>query len=500
MTGPVATVDVVVVGMGPGGEAVAGELAAAGLSVVGVESRLVGGECPYFGCIPSKMMIRAANALAEARRVSGLAGHSSVEPDFSVVARRIRDEATDNWDDAVAAKRFTDKGGQLVRGTGRLSGPRQVTVAMNDGGEATFSGRVAVVLNPGTNPAVPPVPGLAGTPLWTNREALRAEEAPASLMVLGGGPIGVELAQAFARFGTHVTVVARGPRLVPREEPEASELLADVFRGEGIDVLLHTDTTAVSHSPGGFTVELSTGGPDDAGPSVSQLTVEKLLVATGRTSTLGALSLDAAGIAWDGKNAPGVDGHLQMADGLYLMGDAAGAGAFTHLSMYHANIVAGHILGREEAGRQDVGREGAGRQGAARQVAGRQAAGRDRGTTESHAVPRVTFTDPEIGAVGLTERQAREAGLDVRTGFTDLADSTRGWIHQARGFIKLVADADKGTLVGAAAVGPSGGEVLSMLALAVHARVPVATLKTMIYAYPTFHRAVESALADLQTR
>ncbi|RAN70838.1 pyridine nucleotide-disulfide oxidoreductase [Bacillus sp. SRB_336] len=490
MTGPVVTVDVVVIGMGPGGEAVAGELAAAGLSVVGVESRLVGGECPYFGCIPSKMMIRAANALAEARRVPGLAGRSSVEPDFSVVARRIRDEATDNWDDAVAAKRFTDKGGQLVRGTGRLSGPRQVTVAMNDGGEAAFSARLAVVLNPGTDPAVPPIPGLAGTPLWTNREALRAKEAPASLMVLGGGPIGVELAQAFARFGTHVTVVARGPRLVPREEPEASELLADVFRGEGIDVLLDTDTTAVSHSPGGFTVELSTGGPDDAGPSVSQLTVEKFLVATGRTSKLGALSLDAAGIAWDGKNAPDVDGHLQIADGVYLVGDAAGAGAFTHLSMYHANIVAGHILGRQDADRQDAGREDA----------DRQDAGRDRGTTESHAVPRVTFSDPEIGAVGLTERQAREAGLAVRTGFTDLADSTRGWVHQAQGFIKLVEDADRGTLVGAAAVGPSGGEVLSMLALAVHARVPVATLRTMIYAYPTFHRAVESALADLQTR
>jgi len=472
MDGPAETVDVVVIGMGPGGEAVAGELAAAGLSVVGVEQRLVGGECPYFGCIPSKMLIRAGNAVAEARRVPGLAGQSTVEPDFSVVARRIRQEATDNWDDAVAAKRFTDKGGRLVRGTGRLSGPHQVTVLMHDGGEATFAARLAVVLNPGTDPAVPSIPGLAGTPFWTNREALQAETAPASLLVLGGGPIGAELAQAFARFGTRVTVVARGPRMVPREEPEASELLADVFRSEGIEVLLNTNTSSVSHVPGGFTVELSSAGADSAGPSVLQLDAEKVLVATGRSSVLGTLALDAAGIAWDGSAAPAVDGHLQLTDGLYLMGDAAGAGAFTHLSMYHANIVAGHILARH------TGRP-------------------DRGTTESHAVPRVTFTDPEIGAVGLTERQAREAGLNVRIGVTDLAASTRGWIHQGQGFIKLVEDADSGTLVGAASVGPSGGEVLSMLALAVHARVPVSTLKSMIYAYPTFHRAVEAALAGL---
>jgi pyruvate/2-oxoglutarate dehydrogenase complex dihydrolipoamide dehydrogenase (E3) component len=477
MTSPAESVDVVVVGMGPGGEAVAGELAAAGLSVVGVEQRLVGGECPYYGCVPSKMLIRAGNALAEARRVPRLAGQASVEPDFSVVARRIREEATDNWDDAVAADRFTGKGGRLVRGTGRLSGPRQVTIAKNDGGEATFAARLAVVLNPGTDPAVPSIPGLAGTPFWTNREALQAEAAPASLLVLGGGPIGAELAQAFARFGTHVTVVARGPRLVPREEPEASELLADVFRAEGIDVLLDTNTTSVSHSPAGFTVGLSTTGAEGAGPSASQVTAEKLLVATGRSSTLGTLALGEAGIAWDGSAVPGVDGHLQLADGLYLMGDAAGAGAFTHLSMYHANIVAGHILARHGA-------------------AG-DGADSDRGTTESHAVPRVTFTDPEIGAVGLTERQAREAGLNVRTGFTDLAASSRGWIHQATGFIKLVEDADSGILVGAASVGPSGGEVLSMLALAVYARVPVSRLKSMIYAYPTFHRAVESALADL---
>lgn len=470
MDSGIEPVDVVVVGLGPGGEAVAGELADAGLKVVGVEARLVGGECPYYGCIPSKMMIRAANVLAEARRIPELAGSVSVVPDFSLVARRIRAEATDDWDDTVAAKRFTDKGGLLVRGTGRLSGPRQVTVRRSDGGESIFAARRAVVLNPGTNPAVPPVPGLTGTPFWTNREAMAAPVAPASLAIIGGGPIGAELAQMFARFGTHVTVVVRGPVLLPREEPEASELLAEVFDSEGIKVLFNTNVTDVRHSDAGFSLELS-------GPGDPELVAERLLVATGRATTLDALALGQAGIDWDGKAPPAVDGHLQLTDGLYLIGDAVGAGAFTHMSMYQANIVAGHILGPLGGG----------------------IPGGDRGTTASHAVPRVTFTDPEIGSVGMTEKQARAAGLDIRVGFTDLADSTRGWIHKAgnQGFIKVIEDAGSGVLVGASSVGPCGGEVLSLLALAVHARVPVSTLKTMIYAYPTFHRAIESALASL---
>ncbi|MGA7204274.1 MAG: NAD(P)/FAD-dependent oxidoreductase [Specibacter sp.] len=455
-------VDVIVVGMGPGGESVAGELAAAGLSVVGVESRLVGGECPYYGCIPSKMMIRAANALAEARRVPGLAGTASVVPDFSMVARRIRDEATDNWDDAVAAKRFTDKGGRLVRGTGRLGGAREVTVRMHDGGEIAFRARHAVVLNPGTNPAIPSVPGLAGTPYWTNREAMRAAEAPASLLISGGGAIAVELAQVFARFGTRVSVVARGP-LLSREEPEAGELLAKVFAREGIEVLDHTNFTSVSHDGDGFTVKL-----EGSASGVGQLRAEQLLIATGRTPALEALGLDAAGIAYDGKTPPAVDAHLQLADGLYLVGDAVGAGAFTHMSMYQGNIVAGHILGE------------------------------DRGQADTHAVPHVTFTDPEIGGVGMSEKQARDAGLAIRVGYTDLADSTRGWIHRAEGFIKVIKDAGTGVLVGATSAGPDGGEVLSALTLAVHARIPVATLKTMIYAYPTFHRAIGEALNDLK--
>src|SRR5215813_3575347 len=189
-------VDVVVIGMGPGGERVADTLAGAGLVVAGVEARLVGGECPYWGCVPSKMMIRAANLIMEGNRVNGMAGTARVDPDWAPVARRIRDEATDDWDDKVAADRFTGKGGILVRGHGRISAPGEVTVTPpGPGGDQVLRARRAIVVNTGTAPAVPPIPGLAGTPFWTNREAIEADRVPGSLVILGGGAVGVELAQ-----------------------------------------------------------------------------------------------------------------------------------------------------------------------------------------------------------------------------------------------------------------------------------------------------------------
>jgi pyruvate/2-oxoglutarate dehydrogenase complex dihydrolipoamide dehydrogenase (E3) component len=447
-------VDVVVLGMGPGGEDAAERLAVAGLSVAGVEARLVGGECPYWGCVPSKMMIRAANLLAEGRRIPGLAGSSQVRPDWAPVAQRIREEATDGWDDKVAVDRFTGKGGTLFRGHGRITAPGEVTV----GGEV-LRARRGIVINTGTQPFIPPIDGLADTPYWTNREAIEATGVPAALLVLGGGAIGAELSQVFARFGARVTVIEGSGRLLPSEEPEAGALLAEVFGREGIEVRTGTTAQSVRHDGTTFTVALSGG---------TEATGDALLVATGRQTDLAGIGAGTVGVDESARAIP-ADDHLRVAPGVWAIGDITGHGAFTHMSMYQADIVVHDILGEQVS------------------------------PAEYHAVPRVTFTDPEIGSVGLSEAQARDRGLDVRTSSYPIPHSTRGWIHKAGndGFIKLVADAGQGILVGASSAGPAGGEVLSMLTLAVHARVPVRRLREMIYAYPTFHRAIEPALQGL---
>ncbi|NEA03464.1 NAD(P)/FAD-dependent oxidoreductase, partial [Streptomyces sp. SID10116] len=278
------SVDVVVVGLGPGGEYVAGTLAEAGLDVVGVEAELVGGECPYWGCVPSKMMIRAGDLLAEAGRVPALAGTATVTPDWGRVAGRIRDEATDDWNDRVAVERLASKGARLVRGRGRLAGPRRVTV-----GDRMIEARRGVVLATGTRPRIPEVPGLRETPYWTNRDAMAAKELPASMIVLGGGAIGVELAQVFARFGCAVTVVEGQERLLSQEEPEAGDLAAAALEADGVTVLTGAHALEVAHDGAQFSVRTTVGGSEP-------LRAERLLVAAGRRADLGALGVDTVGL------------------------------------------------------------------------------------------------------------------------------------------------------------------------------------------------------------
>lgn len=450
------TVDVVVIGMGPGGEDAATRLAEAGLTVVGVDARLVGGECPYYACVPTKMMIRAADALGEARRVAELAGSAQVRPDWAPVAARIRAEATDNWDDTVAVQRFEKAGGRFVRGRATITAPGEVTVSVSDG-ERIFRTNTGIVLNPGTEPAIPPIDGLADTPYWTNREAVAVERLPDSLIVLGGGPVGCEFTQVFARFGTAMTVMEAQPGLLSGGEPEAGKLLADTFAAEGIEVRTDVSVARVGYESGQFVVCLEGG---------QVLTAQRLLVATGRRTDLAALGVGSVGLDEQAGTIE-VDERMRAADRVWAIGDVTGKGAFTHVSMYQARIAVADILGR--------GGE----------------------TADYRAVPRVTFTDPEVGAVGLTEAAARQRGLRVRTGLAP--SSARGWIHQTGNheLIKLVEDGDRGVLVGATSVGPAGGEVLGALAVAVHAEVPIERLRQMIYAYPTFHRAIEDALRDL---
>ena len=448
--------DLVVIGLGPGGEALATGAAKAGLRVVAVDKHLVGGECPYYGCVPSKMMVRAGDVLAEAGRVGQLAGSVSVEASWAPVAARIAEQATDHWDDTVAVDRLRDAGATVLHGTARLAGPGRVEVEAPDGSRTTYSAERGVVLNPGTRPAVLPIPGLADTPFWTNRDAVRLTSLPSSLAVIGGGPIGCEMAQAFARFGVRVTVLEGGPRILGPLEPEASSALGEVFAHEGIRVLEGVRIGSVAYADGQFSIELGT----------ETVTAEKLLVAAGRTPNLDDLGLETVGLNPSARTLE-VDERLRVQEGLWAIGDVTGKGAFTHVSMYQSAIALRDVLGED----------------------GPPAA--------YHALPHVTFTDPEVAGVGMTEDRARERGLAVQVGSGGLG--SRGWLHGpgGDGLVKLVADADRGVLVGAAVVGPAAGEVLGHLALAVHAEVPLATLRSMIYAYPTFHRAIEAALADL---
>ncbi len=443
----------VVMGLGVGGEEVAGRLASAGLNVVGVENTLVGGECPYWGCIPTKIMVRAGSALAEARRIPLVAGTSTVTPDWAPVAKKIRDQATDDWNDKVAVDRFTGKGGHFVRGTAQVTGPGRVQV-----GDQVFEAGRGVVIATGTSAVIPPIDGLAGTPYWTNRDAVEAASLPESMIVLGGGAIGCELAQVFARFGVRVTVVEGSPRLLAMEEPESSQVAEQVFAADGIEMRTGVHAGKVTYGDG-FTLTLDDG---------TVVTGEKLLVATGRAARIRDLGLEHLGIDTSTRFIK-TDEWMRAGDNVWAVGDVTGNGVFTHMAFYEADVAVRDILGEGGA------------------------------PADYRAKPRVTFTDPEIGAVGLTEKEARDAGLNVRVGYLPLTSTTRGFIHGpgSEGFLKLIADHDRGVLVGGTTAGPAGGEMIGALSVAVHAEVPVSTLLGTIWAYPTFHRGLGEAVKQL---
>ncbi|WP_380167306.1 dihydrolipoyl dehydrogenase family protein [Jannaschia sp. R86511] len=470
------TFDLVVLGLGSGGEYVASTAARRGLSVAAVESRLVGGECPFLACVPSKVLLLAA---ARARR----SGTALADAWREAVA--ARDEAAEHQDDSDKADDLEGSGVLLVRGRGRVSAPGTVQVDLSDGGTRTLRWTRSLVVGTGAAPVVPDLPGLADVPTWTSDEALTSPDLPRRLLVLGGGAVGCELSQVYASFGVEVTVVETSGHLLPREDPWVGEALAEHLAGAGVTVRTGTSLERVASVDGGVRATLRTAADDESGEGAEEhLEVDRVLVVTGRRPNGADLGLDLLGVdVQDGAvgvddRCRALDGDGRAVDGVVAVGDVTNLSPYTHTANHHARVVLSQLAGH------DVRRRDAG-------------------------IPRAVYTEPPVFSVGLSEAAAREAGHDVVTAHQDVTETARAFVeriaspdgpaaHGPAG-VRLVADAD-GRFLGAAAVGPHADSWAGELALALTAGLPVHLLAEHVRAFPSWSEAITPAALDLAER
>ena len=449
--------DAYVVGAGPAGTVCAGELADGGMKVGIAERERVGGECSYWACIPSKTLLRPGEALDGARHAPG--AREAIQGSIDAAAAfEWRDFQVSNYDDEASpseAPWVREKGIDLHRGSARIEGAGRIVI----GDEEIETERI--VLATGSDPVIPPVDGLAEVDYWTNREGTSLTEVPASVIVLGGGPVGVELAQALSRFGAKVSIV-EGNRLLAREGRDAGDAIGRQLKAEGIDLHLGMHAERVTAENGSITVRLDDG---------ATLSAERILVATGRSPRIKDLGLENIGLDTESGHVD-VDAHLRTsADNVWAIGDVTGVALFTHVGKYQARIAAADMLGKDAR-------------------------------ADYRALPRVTFSDPQVAGAGMTEDQAEEKGIELAIGRAQIGSVARTSTYtrdyeELPGFLTLLADRRRGVLVGAYAVGPEAGEWLQQATLAIRAEVSIGVLRDTIQPFPTFSEIFVNALADL---
>lgn len=450
--------DVAVMGMGPGGEVAADRLLKAGKKVAVFERELIGGECAYWACIPSKTVLRPPEARTEVQRAAGVSG---AEVNWRETAM-YRDYMIRDLNDQAQVQGYVDQGAEVIKDEARITGSGRILA-----GDREITAE-HIIIATGSDAVVPPLEGLDQIIAWTNRETYTASILPERAVIIGGSAVGVETATFLARFGVKVTLVHRGERLVEREDTRVGELAHRYLQETGIDIRLGTSAARARREGTESIVELETSG----GEPVGEVAADVVIFGTGRKPRTKGLGFEHAGVKLGDRGEVLVDEHCRAGGNTWAIGDVTGIMPFTHVAKYQGRIAADAILGRPRK-------------------------------ASYKGIPRVVFADPEIAAAGLTQQQAEQQGIRTAEAELDLANAiARPWTYEQdpRGHLGLLADADGRVLIGAWAVGPMAGEWIHHAALAIRTQLPLETLLDQVAQFPTYHEAYQAALEKLEIR